>query len=427
MTLPRMSFCLLLVVLLLGPGCQAGTPPASAPGVPGVPVSQPVQRPVTDFVDFTGRTDAVQSVNIVARTTGYLVKIPFEEGAEVKKGQLLFQIDPQPYEAQVHLGEAQVATSKAQLDLAKSNLTRASSLTKNNGISAQELDQYKSAYDQAVAQLEAAQANLEIYRLNLQYTHVTSPIDGQVSRYFLTLGNLINQDQTLLTTVVSLDPMYAYFDLDQRTLLRIRRAINEGKIRSRRAMPAGPEFPYEKAIAAQGLLAPSATALPTALTSLGLAALDVPVGPAELPVLLGMPGESQFPYSGVINFSNNQLNPNTGSISVRGVFANPRPRNGVRLMSPGMFVRIRLPIGSAHPALLVIDRAIQSDQGQKFVYVITADNKAEYRQVVTGDLQEDGLRVITSGLKADDWVVVGAIQQVRPNMQVTTQQTPMPS
>jgi RND family efflux transporter MFP subunit len=378
---------ILLLLLPFGAGCQKESPQAAEP-VPVVPISHPVKRPVTDSVDFTGRTDAVQSVNIVARVTGYLVQMPFAEGAEVKKGDLLFQIDPQPYEAQVRLGVAQVASYDAQLQLAKQNFERVQKLLKQNGISQQEFDQNKSAQDQAIAQLDAARANLEIYRLNLQYTRVTSPIDGQVSRYFLTLGNLINQDQTLLTTVVSLDPIYAFFDVDQRNMLRIRRAINEGKLPSRRASPSNEP---------------------------------------QIPVLLGMPGEQTFPYKGYINFANNQLNPNTGSIAVRGVFANPKPPNGVRLFSPGMFVRIRLPIGPPHPALLVIDRAIQSDQGQKYVYVVNASNKTEYRQVVTGALEPDGLRTISSGLTVDDWVVVGAIQQFRPNMQVKTEQTTMPS
>jgi membrane fusion protein, multidrug efflux system len=418
-----------LLLLPLGAGCQKESPQGAEP-LPAVPISHPVERPVTDYVDFTGRTDAVQSVNVVARVTGYLVRMPFEEGAEVKKGDLLFEIDPQPYEAQVRLGEAQVAANEAQLQLAKQNFERVQVLFKNKGVQQQEFDQYKAAQDQALAQLNASQANLDIYRLNLQYTRVTSPIDGQVSRYFLTLGNLINQDQTLLTTVVSLDPIYVFFDVDQRTLLRIRRAINEGKLPSRRAAaPTGPEVPYEKLLAAQGLLAPTSTAsvLPSTVTALGLAVLPLPVGQPEIPVLLGMAGDNEYPYHGFINFANNQLNPNTGSIIVRGVFANPRPPNGVRLMSPGMFVRVRLPIGPPHPALLVVDRAIQSDQGQKYVYVVNAENKTEYRQVDTGALQDDGLRAISSGLKADDQVVVGAIQQLRPNMQVTTQPTPMPS
>jgi RND family efflux transporter MFP subunit len=376
-----------LLLLPFGAGCQKESPQAAEP-MPVVPISHPVMRPVTDSVDFTGRTDAVQSVNIVARVTGYLVQMPFAEGAEVKKGELLFQVDPQPYEAQVRLGEAQVASFEAQLQLAKKNFERVETLSKQNGISQQEFDQNKSAQDQAIAQLDSARANLEIYRLNLQYTRVTSPIDGQVSRYFLTLGNLINQDQTLLTTVVSLDPIYAFFDVDQRNLLRIRRAINEGRLPSRRASSSNEP---------------------------------------QIPVLLGMPGEQTFPYKGYINFANNQLNPNTGSIAVRGVFANPKPPNGARLMSPGMFVRIRLPLGPPHPALLVIDRAIQSDQGQKYVYVVNAANKTEYRQVVTGALEPDGLRAISSGLTVDDWVVVGAIQQFRPNMEVKTEQTTMPS
>ena len=281
-----------LLLLPFGAGCEKESPQAAEP-VPVVPISHPVKRPVTDSVDFTGRTDAILSVNIVARVTGYLVQMPFAEGAEVKKGDLLFQIDPLPYEAQVRLGVAQVASYDAQLQLAKQNFDRVQKLLKQNGISQQEFDQNKSAQDQAIAQLDAARANLEIYRLNLQYTRVTSPIDGQVSRYFLTLGNLINQDQTLLTTVVSLDPIYAFFDVDQRNLLRIRRAINEGKLPSRRASPSTEP---------------------------------------QIPVLLGMPGEQTFPYKGNINFANNQLNPNTGSIAVRGLFANAKPPNGVRLM-----------------------------------------------------------------------------------------------
>ena len=419
-----------LLLLAVCAGCQKESPQVAEP-MPVVPISHPVERPVTDYVDFTGRTDAVHSVNVVARVTGYLERMPFEEGAEVKKGDLLFQIDPQPYEAQVRLGEAQLAASDAQLQFAKQNYERARVLFKNKGVMQQEFDQYKAAWDQAVAQLDASKANLDIYRLNLRYTRVTSPIDGQVSRYFLTLGNLINQDQTLLTTVVSLDPIYAYFDVDQRNLLRIRRAINEGKLRSRRADASTglPDFPDAGLLAAQALLGPTSTAavLSSVVTAQGLAALVVAGRSPQIPVLLGMPGENEYPYRGFINFSNNQLNPNTGSIAARGVFANPKPPHGVRVMSPGMFVRIRLPIGPPHPALLVIDRAIQSDQGQKYVYVVNADNKTESRQVATGALQEDGLRVISSGLKAGDWVAVGALQQFRPNMRVKTEPTTMPS
>ena len=380
-----------LWLLPFGAGCQKELPQAAEP-VPVVPISHPVTRPVTDAVDFTGRTDAVQSVNIVARVTGYLVKMPFAEGAEVKKGDLLFQIDPLPYEAQVRLGVAQVASYDAQLQLAKQNFDRVQKLLKQNGISQQEFDQNKSAQDQAIAQLDAARANLEIYRLNLEYTRVTSPIDGQVSRYFLTLGNLINQDQTLLTTVVSLDPIYAFFDVDQRNLLRIRRAINEGKLPSRRASPSNEP---------------------------------------QIPVLLGMPGEQTFPYTGYINFaaitsSKSQHRQHRRARRVRQRQTFERRSLDVARRS------VRTDASAAAQAhrtrrLLVIDRAIQSDQGQKYVYVVNAANKTEYRQVVTGALEPDGLRAISSGLTADDWVAVGAIQQFRPNMQVKTEQTTMPS
>jgi multidrug efflux system membrane fusion protein len=344
-----------------------------------------VQRQVTDYVDFTGRTDAVEAVDVRARVTGYLVKLPFKEGAEVKKGDLLFEIDPRPYQAQLDQAEAQVKLNQASLVLAQTTLARDRRIAGevSGGVSQQQLDQDKAAVDEARARVEAYRASTEVYKLNLSFCKVTSPVDGKVSRYYLTKGNLVNQDQTLLTTVVSLDPTYAYFDVDDATVLRIRRAINEGKIKR-------PED-------------------------------------GEIPVFMGLQGEDGFPHEGRLNFVNNQVNPTTGSISVRGVFANPLPKNGARLLSPGMFVRIRLPIGQPHHALLVIDRAIGSDQGLKYVYVIDADNKAQYRRVTTGPLQPDGLRVIEEGLKPDEWVVVGALQQVRPRQVVRPDQVDMPT
>ena len=197
-----------------------------------VPVAHPVEREVTDFVDFTGRTDAVDSVNIVPRVTGYLVQMPFKEGSEVKKGDLLFEIDPRPYQAQLDQAKAQVVLYQASLELAKTTLARYEALDKSTpgAVSKQALDQYRAAVVEAEARVEAQKKSLEVYRLNKEFTRIASPIDGQVSRYYLTLGNLVNQDQTLLTTVVSLDPMYAYFDMDERTLLDIRKALAEGKI-----------------------------------------------------------------------------------------------------------------------------------------------------------------------------------------------------
>ena len=230
---------------------------------------------------------------------------------------------------------------------------------------------------------EEAKAALEVYNLNITFTKVTSPIDGQVSRYYLTVGNLVNQDQTLLTTVVSLDPMYVYFDMDEPTLLRIRKARSAGAIK--------------------------------------------PAPDGQLPVLMGLQGEDGYPHHGTINFVNNQVNPATGSIAVRGVFPNPKLDGGTRLLSPGMFVRVRLPIGRPHQALLVIDRAIGFDQGLKYIDVVDAQNKVQYRRVTTGALQEDGLRVVSQGLNAKDRVLIGGLQQVRPHMVIQPEPTAMPT
>jgi membrane fusion protein, multidrug efflux system len=365
-------------------GCSHGAPPLAEPEPPAFPVSHPVSREVTDYVDFTGRTDAVQAVDIRARVTGYLVQMPFREGAVVKKGDLLFEVDPRPYQDQLDQAMSQVTLNEASLQLARTTLARDKQVEKAapGGVSKELLDKDAAAVAEAQARVKAYAASTEVFKLNLSFCKVTSPIDGQISRYYLTLGNLVNQDQTLLTTVVSLDPMYAYFDMDEPTLLRIRRAVNEGRIKR--------------------------------------------LQNGDISVLMGLQDEQDFPHQGKINFVNNQVNPTTGSISVRGVFPNPAPPNGERLLSPGMFVRIRLPIGQPHPALLVIDRAIATDQGLKYVYVVDAENKAEYRRITTGPLQPDGLRVV-DGLHTNDWVLVGGQQQVRPKMQIRPDQVAMPT
>jgi len=348
-----------------------------------LPVSKPAQRVVTDYVDFTGRTDAVKAVDIRPRVTGYLLQMPFKEGSEVKVGDLLFEIDPGPYQAQVNQAQSQVVLNEAALKLAQTTYERALLLLEKKAISQQEFDQNKATVEEAQARIDASKSSLELYKLNLAFCKVTSPIDGQVSRYYLTTGNLVNQDQTLLTTVVSLDPMYVYFDMDEPTLLRIRLAINSGAIKI--------------------------------------------VSDAKFPMLMGLQGEEGFPHHGNVDFVNNQVNSATGSIAVRGVFENSKPEGGTRLLSPGMFVRVRLPIGQPHAALLVIDRAIASDQGLKFVYVVDSAHKVQYRRVTIGALQEDGLREITQGLTADEWVLVGGLQQVRPHLEIQMETRPMPT
>ncbi|HVJ80779.1 MAG TPA: efflux RND transporter periplasmic adaptor subunit [Planctomycetia bacterium] len=384
--LRNVSYALSFSGALLVAGCrkEPGAGPAAPVGKSAaVPVAKPIQREVVDYVEYTGRTDAVQSVGIRARVTGYLVDIPFQEGKEIKKGDRLFEIDPRPYKAQLDQAKGQVRVAEAQASLAKAYFNRAKALVGTNAVSPQEFDTAKAALEEADAQVEAAKATAEAVKLNLDFTKGVSPIDGEVGRYFYTPGNLINQDQTLLTTVVSVDPMYAYFDVDERTVLRRRIAINTGK-------------------------------------------LSVPKDGRGQKIRMALEGETGYPHEGAVDFANNVVNPSTATLAVRGIFANPKPASGRRLLSPGMFVRVRLPISDPHPALLVIDRAVGSDQGLKFVYVLDVAGKVQYRRVETGPLQEDGLRVIDSGIKPDDWVVVGALQQLRPGLAVEPERVKMP-
>ncbi len=381
--MPRLLFAALALTIALAPGCHRMAESPAADGPPVVSVARPIQRDITDYIDYTGRTDSPNMVDIRPRVTGYLTKMPFAEGSDVKKGDLLFEVDTRPYQAQLDQAKGQLELAKARLKLAKADNALARETAKTPGaISVQDLNKYEASEEQAIAEVVAQTANVETYSINRQFCEVTSPIDGMVSRYYFTLGNLVNQDQTLLTTVASLDPMYAYFDVDERTLLRIRTAINDGKLKPRQ--------------------------------------------PGEIPVEMGLQGEEGFPHHGVVNFINNKVDPFTGTITLRGVFANPKPATGVRLLSPGFFVRIRVPLGEPHPALLVTDRAVGTDQGLKFLYVVDAQNKVQYRRVTLGPLEEDGLRVVAEGIESGDWVVVSGLQQIRPKMDVKPDQVSMP-
>jgi RND family efflux transporter MFP subunit len=249
---------------------------------------------------------------------------------------------------------------------------RAKNLLARGAVGQEEYDRYEADYHEAGANLHVARANRDLAALNLDYTRVTAPVGGRVSRYVVTVGNLIQSgDQnsgTLLTTIVSVDPMYAYFDVDERTVLRVRQLIREGKARSARE--------------------------------------------TEWPVSLGLATEEGFPHRGTINFVDNQVNPKTGTLRVRGVFPNKD-----EALSPGFFARVRVPIGQAHRALLVTDRAIDNDQGQKVLYVVNEKNEVVSRPVRLGALH-DGLREIEGGLKPGERVVVNGLQQVRPGLTV---------
>jgi RND family efflux transporter MFP subunit len=303
-----------------------------------VAVVRPLEREVTDYADYVGRTEAIDSVQVRARVSGYLQNVNFKEGELVKKGQVLFEIDPRLFEAQVASSRAQVASAEATLKRARSDNARYQELAAKTpgAVSKQDVDKFQAAADQASADLQAAQAALAQNQLNLGWTKVTAPVDGRISRYFVTVGNLITQDQTVLTTIVSTGRIYAYFDMDDTTVLRVRQLSREGKAK----------FGQEGAVA---------------------------------PVYLRLENEKGFPHQGQINFEDNTITPRTGTLRVRGVFAN---QDGV--LQPGYFVRLRVPIGTPHQALLIPDHAIDNDQGRTVVRDVNQRPALVYQRTSPG-------------------------------------------
>ena len=349
-------------------GCGGRPPAIISPAPPEVVVTRPVVKEVVDYEDFTGWTRAVADVEVRARVTGYLEKVLFTEGAEVTKGQPLFQIDPRPYAALLHSAEASVGQDRATLDLAKTEFARAEQLMPKNAIAGTDYDQAKNAVEVAKARVKSSEAAVETAKLNLDFCSIPAPIDGRISRQLIDPNNMVQADQTPLTTIVTQDPIYAYFDEDERTMLRVRRLIRAGKVKSARE--------------------------------------------AKITVLLGLADEEGYPHEGVVNFVDNRVDQATGTLRLRGIFPNPK-----RILSPGLFVRIRVPIGDPHPSLLISEQALGSDQGQKFVYVVNPKNEVTYRRVETGMLQ-DGLRVIEKGLAANERVVLSGLQRIRPGIKI---------
>jgi len=346
------------------PGC--GRPQAATPTTKTeeVVVCVPVVEEITDFEDFTGRTEAVASVEVRARVTGYLDKILFKEGTEVKQGDPLFEIDPRTYQADLRRAEATLLQAEARLKRLRLDHKRAAPLLPSQAISQEDFDRIVGDRDEAEAAVKLAEAARDLARLHVGFTRVTAPISGRISRQLIDAGNMVKADETPLTTIVTVDPIYAYFDEDERTMLRIRRMIRAGTMKS-----------AQEAVA---------------------------------PVLLGLVDEEGHPHEGTLNFVDNRVDVMTGTLRLRGIFPNPN-----RLLSPGLFARIRVPIGSPHSAILVSEQALGSDQGQKFLYVVNDKDEVEYRRVKVGPFQ-DGLRVIEEGLGQKDRVIISGLQRVRP-------------
>jgi RND family efflux transporter MFP subunit len=364
--------------VLLSSGCHQAPPPPKGPPVEVV-ITTPITDQVTDYQDFTGRLDAVKTVDIRARVTGYVNEVAFKEGDEVKEGDLLFQIDPRTYQADYNQAVANYNQAVADLDLQEKNVARVKKVIGTGAITQEEYDTTLGAREKAQAAVGAAIAAREHAKLYLDFCRVLSPATGRISRRYVDPGNLIMADNTILTTIVTEDPMWAYFDVDERTYLDL--VGNAG-----------------------AAMAPGA------------------VGPAgkAYPVWMQLANETEFTHPGTVNFVDNRLNGNSGTIRLRGSFDNPN-----HTLKPGLFVRIRLPIGNAYSATLIPDEAIMSDQGKKYVFVVNGENTIEYRPVEPGQAVQ-GLRVIKKGVAAGDRIVVSGMQRVKAKTEVAAKLRPPP-
>jgi multidrug efflux system membrane fusion protein len=351
---------------------QSQAAPA-APPAPPVSVAAALERKIVDWEEFPGRIEAVEQVDVRSRVTGYIDSVNFRHGAEVRKGDVLFVIDPRPFQAEVARAEATLANTRAQLDLARSELARAEALLKDQATSKREYDDAASKVRQLEAQIRSAQASVDITRLNLSYTRVTAPISGRVSKPEITVGNLVQGEgpnSPVLTSIVSLNPIYASFDADENVYLKYGKHARNGS--------------------------------------------------APLPVQVGLADEEGFPHKGALQFVDNRLDTRSGTVRMRAVLDN---RDGK--LTPGLYARVKLSDAArSRAAVVVTDRAIGTDQSKRFVLVVGEDGKAQYREVKLGRVVE-GLRIIEEGLKPGELIVVNGLQRVRPGSPVTPQVVPM--
>ncbi len=355
-------------------GCSRG---AAQPhqAAPSITVASVERREIVEWDEFTGRTEPVESVEIRPRVSGYIQEIRFQAGQLVKKGDALFVIDPRWHQAEFDRRQAEFAQAKVHLDNNKREAERTVQLLANNAISTEESDAREARYQEAKAALAAAQAALDSARLDLDYTQVRAPVAGRVSRALLTEGNYASGlpgAASKLTTLVSIDPIYVYADIDENSLLKFNALVQSKELNTD--------------------------------------------SDGHIPVELELADEQGFPHRGTIESFDNRLDPNTGSILLRATFPNPDGR-----IVPGLFARIRLPLSERHSALLVDEKAIGTDQGQKFVLTLSPTNTVEYRAVKPGPVV-DGKRIIRAGLEPGQKVVVNGLQRVRPGMPVNAQE-----
>lgn len=345
---------------------EAGMPPP--PSVSAAPV---LVKQVSQWDDFSGRVEAVESVELRPRVSGYIDKVNYVEGQEVKKGDVLFTIDARSYRAELDRATAELNRARTQAQVSRSEADRARRLSDQQAISTETWEQRRAVSEQALAQVQAAQAAVDAARLNMEFTQVRAPINGRAGRAMVTAGNLVTagDSASVLTTLVSLDKVHVYFDADEGTFLRYAQMARKG------------ERPSER--------------------------------DSELPVKVGLSGEDGYPHEGKVDFLDNQVTRSTGTIRVRALLD-----NADRAFTPGLFARVQLLGSGQFQAMLIDDKAVLTDQDRKFVYVVDKDNKAQRRDIELGRTA-DGLRIVEQGLKAGDRVIIDGVQKVfMPGMPV---------
>ncbi|MCP1207938.1 efflux RND transporter periplasmic adaptor subunit [Pantoea sp. B550] len=372
----RQGLTLLGMVLLITQlsGCDKGVAQNAPPPPPEVSAASVLIKPVSQWDNFNGRVEAVQSVQLRPRVSGYIDAVNYREGDEVRKGQVLFTIDDRSYRAALEQAKAELARARSQASLARSESGRSEKLIGTQAISREAWEQRRSAASQAQADVLAAEAAVDMAQLNLDFTRVTAPIDGRASRAMITAGNLVTagDSASVLTTLVSQQQMYVYFDVDENTFLNYQAMARQGQQRH------------------------------------------------ALPVEIALVGEQGFPHQGKIDFLDNQLTASTGTIRMRALLDNQQ-----RLFTPGLFARVRLPGSAQFEAVLIDDKAVLTDQDRKYVYVVDGEGKAQRRDIQPGAMA-DGLRIVKSGLQSGDKVIIAGLQKVfMPGMPVTAQQVAM--
>ena len=350
---------------------QSHSDSPALPPPPHVKIAQPLSQEVTEWDEYTGRIEAVSSVDIRARVSGYLEKVNFKAGAKVKKGDLLFEIDPKPFTAQLQYAVSELERAKAKHELAKNDLGRAERLFSGKAISEEEHDARSKGSRETIAAVQSAEANVNTAKLNLEYTKIRAPIDGRIGRELITEGNLVSGgggDATRLTFIVSTDPVYVYVDADEHLALKYRRqAHQEGnKVK----------------------------------------------GTDQTPAELAVSDEANFPHPGHLDYISPRADTATGSVSIRGVFSNSDD-----VLSPGYFARMRVRASAPYQAILVPDKAIATDQAQHFLWVVNQEQKVEYRTVVLG-AHIGQSRVITAGLNPNEWIVIEGLPRMMPGIKV---------